>query len=478
MIRNIKFFRTMDIVHLICPSKAINPISQLFGKTFDDTILEIGIRYKNLINKIPRDSLEKKAIRIFIRNLKKNCERMRIPLSDIDLKEIENQFIERFRAYLNSDLIKKKRIKARVILIESSDGILGIFAQPDFVDLNLKKAYELKSYELFGPIPHYVILQIRLFQLAYPDFKFYLVGFKKDDSQMTVIVKEIKQMSDDSTWNLIRKIVNIASKHRGTVKVDPLNLVKRYAVIYSLENLTRSECILDESRISAILKIPKEAFKVHHGKFLGVTFTDKIYATILIDSNVFPITIDVHWTTKKILVKKVIKVKTPKGVIKIDRYVKVSKQKCMKYISETKRRIIQSISFLLEIVNSLGIKWIGLFMPTKDRKQILPNFDPSAEFETYLISKIGEIPIKEFKTLKFFTMKCPRCGLEGHLNDVFKCKNCNFEIKREFYEMISYLINNYPKKLNIRSPISIDAKDFQHTSPKLITAKIITNFPM
>jgi hypothetical protein len=89
------------------------------------------------------------------------------------------------QAYRRSEILGLARPRTRVILI---DGTVGVYAQPDFWD-GVGRIYEMKSYPAIPPSPDNA-LQLRLFQLAYPQFETVLVCFNRhaDPVEMTSAV--------------------------------------------------------------------------------------------------------------------------------------------------------------------------------------------------------------------------------------------------------------------------------------------------
>ncbi len=73
-------------------------------------------------------------------------------------------------AYRHSPIFGLARPRTRVIVI---GGAVGVYAQPDYWD-GRGRFFEMKSYAAIPPPPD-VQLQLRLFQLAYPNFEAVLV---------------------------------------------------------------------------------------------------------------------------------------------------------------------------------------------------------------------------------------------------------------------------------------------------------------
>lgn len=96
------------------------------------------------------------------------------------------------RAYRESVLLGLPRPRTRLFLI---DGIVGVYAQPDFWD-GRGWIYEMKSYRAVPPPPD-VALQLRLFRLAFPGFREALVAFDRHADPVTTTVQEIPRPTPD-----------------------------------------------------------------------------------------------------------------------------------------------------------------------------------------------------------------------------------------------------------------------------------------
>jgi len=85
------------------------------------------------------------------------------------------------RAYRRSVIAGLPRPRTRVFLV---GGEVGVYAQPDYWD-GRRRFFEMKTYRAIPPPPD-VALQIRLFQLAFPNFEAILVCLDRHSSPVEV----------------------------------------------------------------------------------------------------------------------------------------------------------------------------------------------------------------------------------------------------------------------------------------------------
>ncbi len=85
-------------------------------------------------------------------------------------EKILAQFRAVLQAYRQSEIFGLARPRTRVLRI---DGRVGVYAQPDYWD-GRGRFFEMKSYPAIPPRPD-TAMQLRLFQLAFPNFEAVLV---------------------------------------------------------------------------------------------------------------------------------------------------------------------------------------------------------------------------------------------------------------------------------------------------------------
>lgn len=103
------------------------------------------------------------------------------------------------RAFRLSVLFGLARPRSRLVLV---NGRAGYYAQPDFWD-GRGAIYEMKSYNALPPRPE-ITLQLRLFQLAFPGFRPFLVCLDRHATPVTTTVTEIPPMTPDERSELLR----------------------------------------------------------------------------------------------------------------------------------------------------------------------------------------------------------------------------------------------------------------------------------
>lgn len=135
------------------------------GKAVDSTLARVGHELRtgrrpttsgvlSLAASVLRDALEEAAVRI----------------PDAEFERIIAQVQRVVQAYRKSPIAGLARPKTRVILIGEQ---VGIYTQPDYWD-GRTRFFEMKSYAA-NPASPEVALQIRLFQLAFPNLEAVLV---------------------------------------------------------------------------------------------------------------------------------------------------------------------------------------------------------------------------------------------------------------------------------------------------------------
>ncbi len=90
------------------------------------------------------------------------------------------------RAFRGSELFGLPRPKSRLVLI---DGVVGIYAQPDYWN-GRDRFYEMKSFHADTIAPE-VLLQIRIFQLAFPNFDSILAEFDRHADPVRTLLRTV-----------------------------------------------------------------------------------------------------------------------------------------------------------------------------------------------------------------------------------------------------------------------------------------------
>ncbi|HZY92994.1 MAG TPA: hypothetical protein VFG07_09540 [Thermoplasmata archaeon] len=120
---------------------------------------------------------------------------------------------ELLRLFRSSELFGLPRPRTRLLLI---DGDAGVYAQPDFWN-GRDRIYELKSYRAHPPAPD-ILLQLDLFQLAYPGFVEVLACLDRHASPATLTLHPIALVLPDREREILA-LARTTALETGTEKV-------------------------------------------------------------------------------------------------------------------------------------------------------------------------------------------------------------------------------------------------------------------
>ncbi|MCI4320141.1 MAG: hypothetical protein L3K23_08445 [Thermoplasmata archaeon] len=129
-------------------------------------------------------------------------------------------------AFRQSDLLGRARPKSRLILIDEK---AGVYAQPDYWDGG-RRFYEMKSYRAVPPRPD-VLLQLELFQLAFPECQGELVCFDRHARPVEVTRWPVPPVPEARRQELLTRCRDLTLQH-GEPKV--LEYVDNPAVRYAV----------------------------------------------------------------------------------------------------------------------------------------------------------------------------------------------------------------------------------------------------
>jgi hypothetical protein len=130
------------------------------------------------------------------------------------------------RAFRRSEVMGMRRPRSRLVLIDER---VGYYAQPDYWN-GRDRIYEMKSYLAVPPSPA-VELQLRLFQLAFPDFRAFLACFDRRSVPVSTTIAEIPPLTKVGGEELLRTAERTA-RELGKEKV--IEYVDNPIVRYSL----------------------------------------------------------------------------------------------------------------------------------------------------------------------------------------------------------------------------------------------------
>jgi len=114
-------------------------------------------------------------------------------------EKILAQFRAVLQAFRQSEIFGLARPRTRVIRI---NGEVGVYAQPDYWD-GRGRFFEMKSYAAIPPRPD-TALQLRLFQLAFPNFEAVLVCLNRHTSPVTVTSALVEPPSPEQAATALR----------------------------------------------------------------------------------------------------------------------------------------------------------------------------------------------------------------------------------------------------------------------------------
>jgi hypothetical protein len=122
------------------------------------------------------------------------------------------------QAFRRSELFGLPRPRSRLVLIDER---AGVYAQPDYWD-GRDRFYEMKSYYA-SPIPPDVALQLRLFLLAFPNFRGTLACFDRHHLPVKSTLVELAPLTNQETLevlSLARRVCEEMGKDKVLEYVD------------------------------------------------------------------------------------------------------------------------------------------------------------------------------------------------------------------------------------------------------------------
>ena len=130
------------------------------------------------------------------------------------------------QAFRNTEVMGLSRPRSRLVLIDER---VGVYAQPDFWD-GRDRFYEMKSYYSHPPPPD-VILQVQLFQCAFPGFRAYLACFDRHSLPTVPHIERLPDL-DAETRERVLGLAYRTGLEKGSEKV--LEYIDSPTVRYSL----------------------------------------------------------------------------------------------------------------------------------------------------------------------------------------------------------------------------------------------------
>ncbi len=130
------------------------------------------------------------------------------------------------QAFRKSEVMGLSRPKSRLILINEE---VGVYAQPDYWN-GRDRFYEMKSYYA-DPVPPDVVLQVQLFQCAFPGFRGYLASFDRHTRPVVPHIDPVPPLDPTTESQTLRRAYRVG-RSEGTEKV--LEYIDSPVVRYSI----------------------------------------------------------------------------------------------------------------------------------------------------------------------------------------------------------------------------------------------------
>ena len=128
-------------------------------------------------------------------------------------QKILGQGEEVSQAYRKSPIFGLARPRTRVVVI---GGEVAVYAQPDYWD-GRSRFFEMKSFRAIPPPPD-VLLQVRLFQLAYPKFEAVLVCLDRHANPVTTASAVLPPPTAEESTEVLRTAYDLGRQY-GREKV-------------------------------------------------------------------------------------------------------------------------------------------------------------------------------------------------------------------------------------------------------------------
>jgi hypothetical protein len=183
-------------------------IGMAVGKAIDETLS----RWSNEVRQSRRptfSSMQRLASEILDREL----EDADVALAPEDRSQQLIQISGVLQSFRNSEVMGLSRPKSRLVLINE---LVGVYAQPDYWN-GRDRFYEMKSYYA-NPTPPDVVLQVQLFQCAFPGFHAYLACFDRHTQPVVPHIDLVPPL-DPSTTDRVLQLAYRVGRTKGVEKV-------------------------------------------------------------------------------------------------------------------------------------------------------------------------------------------------------------------------------------------------------------------
>ncbi len=192
-----------EVVRAAFP-REVTPADELgmvVGKAIDATLSRTSYEYA-----LGRHPTRTAAQRFAAETLDRELEEADLDLAPADRTHQLGVIDAVVQAFRKSELMGLARPRSRLILVNER---FGIYAQPDFWD-GRDRFYEMKSYHAH-PTPPDVVLQVRLFQCAFPSFRAYLASFDRHVQPVATTIEPFPPLADATVVEVLRLGVRTAA---------------------------------------------------------------------------------------------------------------------------------------------------------------------------------------------------------------------------------------------------------------------------
>jgi hypothetical protein len=184
------------------PAQEADQVAMAVGKAIDETLSQFGHRVR----------IGRKPTATFLREFAAAALDDALAEQAVEVDPTERERILRrvdglVKAYRASPIFGLARPKTRVILI---NGEVAVYAQPDYWD-GRGRFFEMKSYPAVPPRPD-VLLQVRLFQLAFPKFDSVLVCLNRHSDPVEVTSTVVPPPTEEEARATLALAFDVGSK--------------------------------------------------------------------------------------------------------------------------------------------------------------------------------------------------------------------------------------------------------------------------
>lgn len=169
-------------------------IGMAVGKAIDETLSHWSYEYRQS-RRPTATSMHRMAAEILDRELADADVQLSTSDRDRQLAAVSGVL----SAFRQSEVMGLSRPRSRLILINER---VGVYAQPDFWD-GRDRFFEMKSYYA-SPTPPDVVLQVQLFQCAFPGFRGYLACFDRHQTPVTTHIERLAPLEAARTEEILR----------------------------------------------------------------------------------------------------------------------------------------------------------------------------------------------------------------------------------------------------------------------------------